>query len=146
MHCLFPIYRKMFSDYETYVRKFRILTCTGGSWEVINGVMEYTPLGLMRRTFEIPVELTHSELMTWVARKLNLSVDIGFKMSYQFPLSSSDPNKTVVVDIADDEDVEIFIEMAKEPDHGLITLYVTENLPSGQDQSCALMGKIRLKS
>ena len=58
-------------------------------------------------------------------------------MTYQFPLSSSNQNKTVVVDIVDDEDVEVFIDMAVKTSHGLVTLYVVEPVTSRPDESVA---------
>ncbi|XP_035845020.1 uncharacterized protein LOC118491379 [Helianthus annuus] len=74
-------------------------------------------------------------MMTCVASKLNASLETGFRMTYQFPLSSSNQNKTVVVDIADDEDVEVFMDMALKTTNGLVTLYVVESVSSRADQS-----------
>ncbi|KAI7727021.1 hypothetical protein M8C21_007508, partial [Ambrosia artemisiifolia] len=98
-------------------QKVKIIICTGGTWETIHGVLRYRP--------------------TYVAKKLNASLETGFRMTYQFPLSSSNKNKTVVVDIADDEDVEVFIDMALKMSHGLVTLYVVESVTSRPDQSDA---------
>ncbi|KAI3802471.1 hypothetical protein L1987_30603 [Smallanthus sonchifolius] len=116
-------------------QKVKIIACTGGAWETVYGVLRYKPVGLPRRILQLPLNLTYSRLMTCVARKLNASLETGFRMTYQFPLSPSNKNKNVVVDIADDEDVEVFMDIALKTSHGLITLYVVEPVPSRRDQS-----------
>ncbi|MFS7951473.1 hypothetical protein Hanom_Chr07g00595551 [Helianthus anomalus] len=115
--------------------KVRIIICTGGAWETIHGVLRYRPVGLAKRILQLPLNLSYSEMMTCVASKLNASLETGFRMTYQFPLSSSNQNKTVVVDIADDEDVEVFMDMALKTTNGLVTLYVVESVSSRADQS-----------
>uniref|UniRef100_A0A251UZC6 Uncharacterized protein n=1 Tax=Helianthus annuus TaxID=4232 RepID=A0A251UZC6_HELAN len=109
------------------------LACSGGSWdEERNGDMVYTTWDgvLVRRALELPVcGLKYSDLRTMVAiaRKLKLSMQSEFTMSYQYPSSSSsDRNKTTVVGIEDDDDVEAFIDLADEVSPEPITLYVED--------------------
>ncbi|KAF5808809.1 hypothetical protein HanXRQr2_Chr04g0149781 [Helianthus annuus] len=111
----------------------RVLACSGGSWdEERNGDMVYTTWDgvLVRRALELPVcGLKYSDLRTMVAiaRKLKLSMQSEFTMSYQYPSSSSsDRNKTTVVGIEDDDDVEAFIDLADEVSPEPITLYVED--------------------
>ncbi|KAM0011705.1 putative PB1 domain-containing protein [Helianthus debilis subsp. tardiflorus] len=114
------------------IRKMvRVLACSGGSWEEErNGDMVYTTWDgvLVRRALELPVcGLKYSDLRTLVARKLKLSMQSEFTMSYQYPSSSSsDRNKTTVVGIEDDDDVEAFIDIADEVSPEPITLYVED--------------------
>ncbi|KAM0011704.1 hypothetical protein Hdeb2414_s0002g00049951 [Helianthus debilis subsp. tardiflorus] len=108
-------------------QKVRMLACSGGSWTTEDGyTMVYRPSTLMRRTLELPFDSTYSQMKSCVGKKLKLSPHYDFRMSYQLPLSSSDENKPVVVEIADDEDVEIFMDIANKASHGLLTLYISD--------------------
>ncbi|KAJ0795215.1 putative PB1 domain-containing protein [Helianthus annuus] len=114
------------------IRKMvRVLACSGGWWEEErNGDIVYTTTDgiLVRRALELPVNgLKYSDLKTLVARKLKLSMQSEFTMSYQYPSSpSSNRNKATVVGIEDDEDVEAFIDLADEVSPEPITLYVED--------------------
>ncbi|KAI3802468.1 hypothetical protein L1987_30600 [Smallanthus sonchifolius] len=111
---------------DSHDKKVRILACNGGSWEAHAGVMKYRPSSLMRRALELPFDTTYSQLRTYLAEKFSFNRDYiyCFKMSYKFPPSSSEQKKPVVVKIADDEDVKIFIDIANEASHGPVTLYI----------------------
>ncbi|MFS7951484.1 hypothetical protein Hanom_Chr07g00595671 [Helianthus anomalus] len=112
-------------------KRVRIFACTGGSWEIVNEVSTDKPLRLAGRILQLPLNLTYSELKSKVARKFSLSEKHGFRLTYQVPLSSSDQNAThMVVDIADSEDVLVFLDMALKTSNGLITLYVVGSVPS----------------
>ncbi|MFS7951493.1 hypothetical protein Hanom_Chr07g00595821 [Helianthus anomalus] len=109
----------------------RVLACSGGSWEEErNGDIVYTTSDgvLVRRALELPVHgLKYSDLKTLVATKLKLSMQSEFTMSYRYPSSSSsERNKTIVVGIEDDDDVEAFIDIADEVSPEPITLYVED--------------------
>lgn len=111
----------------------RILVCTGGAWELVDGVLEYRPLGLRRRTIELELhDLTYTNLAYKVARKYNFPLNIkysGFRMSYQVPCSLSNERTTVVVEVSDEEDARIFLDIARKKKDGMISLYV-EPVPS----------------
>ncbi|MFS7951506.1 hypothetical protein Hanom_Chr07g00595971 [Helianthus anomalus] len=102
------------------------MICTGGAWKLDNGVIQYTPLGFMRRTIECQEYVKYTEFKSRVSAKVNLPFD-GFRMTYQLPVSSSNQNNTVVVDIADDEDLQVFIKEALNTTHGPATLYVVKD-------------------
>ncbi|MFS7951497.1 hypothetical protein Hanom_Chr16g01424011 [Helianthus anomalus] len=121
----------MFRIMASNDKRVRFVACTGGSWKIVNEVSKYMPLGLAGRILQSPLNLTYSELKSKVARKLSLSEKHGFRMSYQVPLSPSHQNTThMVVDIADNEDVEVFLDTALKTSNGLITLYVVVSVPS----------------
>lgn len=114
----------------SFYNPVKILVCTGGSWNTDNEITTYEPVGLPRRTLHLPTVLKLTELKSMVAKKLNLS-ESDFRMTYLFPPSSSDQKKNgthvEVVEIADDEDVEAFIDATDEMTHGSITLYLVES-------------------
>ncbi|MFS7951474.1 hypothetical protein Hanom_Chr07g00595561 [Helianthus anomalus] len=127
-------------DNPYFVEDISIMICTGGTWERVDGTMEYRPLGSLRRTLECSeFEYIHySRFKERVAAKVNLPVD-GFRMTYQFPFSSSNQNDAVVVDIADAEDFKVFVKKAFKTTHGPVTLYVVESVPVGSSSSSPLL-------
>ncbi|XP_035845021.1 uncharacterized protein LOC118491380 [Helianthus annuus] len=119
-------------DVPDPVKYISIMICAGGAWERVDGIIEYRPLGFLRRTIECSeVEYyQYSNFIKRVAAKVNLPVN-GFGMTYQFPFSSSNQNDAVVVDIADAEDFKVFVKEAFKTTHRPVTLYVVESVSVG---------------
>jgi len=91
--------------------------CYGGSWETINGSLQYTPVP-MNRSFKLPVKkLTYKNLIFRVAKKLSLDVESEFKLTYL-------KNEKVYM-INDNEDVDRFMSFIGISEDS-VTLYVVQ--------------------
>ena len=91
--------------------------CFGGSWDNVNGVLQYMPLPINLQLKLSLQKLTYETLMLRVSNKLNLEPLSGFRLSYQ-------RNGKVYL-LTDNEDVERFIAYISVSSND-VTLYVVE--------------------
>lgn len=107
-----------------------ILLCWGGSWEIVNGVYEYLPVGLPIRAISLPANVRHSKLKKLIAKKARLDVQQEFRLCYKMSTFK------YPVDIFDDEDVGFLMEVVRNNPYGDLTLFVVHQmgLGSGSNQ------------
>ncbi|GJU82231.1 putative reverse transcriptase domain-containing protein [Tanacetum coccineum] len=96
----------------------KIRVCKGGSWERVDGVLEYMPLNWVKRTLILPLLPSYSCLLEAVFERLEIDANSGFMVTYN---SDND-----IVEVCDDLEVNEFMKFVVKSSR-IVTLCIVES-------------------
>ncbi|GJX29262.1 hypothetical protein Tco_0237341 [Tanacetum coccineum] len=101
----------------------KIRVCKGGSWERVDGVLEYMPLNWVKRTLILPLLPSYSCLLEAVFERLEIDANSGFMVTYN---SDND-----IVEVCDDLEVNEFMKFVVKSSR-IVTLCIVESSVNGR--------------